>query len=62
MSIDPSGRFAYVANHGSNTISAFSICGSGALTPWLESDQRQYPPVSGRCVNFPRNERNRYTK
>jgi len=33
MSIDPSGRFAYVANHGSNTISAFSICGSGALTP-----------------------------
>jgi DNA-binding beta-propeller fold protein YncE len=33
MSIDPSRRFAYVANHGSNNVSGFSISDSGALAP-----------------------------
>jgi 6-phosphogluconolactonase len=32
VSVDPTGRFAYVANHSSSNISAYSIGGTGALT------------------------------
>jgi len=32
VSVDPTGRFAYVANSGSNSVSAFSIDASGKLT------------------------------
>ena len=32
MTVDPSGRFAYVANHGDDTVSAYTINSStGAL-------------------------------
>lgn len=32
-SVDPSGKFAYVANAGSNDVSAYTVDGTGALTP-----------------------------
>ena len=33
MAVDPTGKFAYVANFGDNTVSAYSIGADGALTP-----------------------------
>ena len=34
VSVDPSGKFAYVANSGSNDVSAYTInATTGALTP-----------------------------
>ncbi len=33
VSVDPSGRFAYMANGGDNTISQYSIGANGVLTP-----------------------------
>jgi 6-phosphogluconolactonase (cycloisomerase 2 family) len=33
IAVDPSARFAYVLNHAANTISAYSIETTGALTP-----------------------------
>jgi len=33
VTVDPTGRFVYVANGGDNTVSAYSIGASGALTP-----------------------------
>jgi DNA-binding beta-propeller fold protein YncE len=32
VAVDPTGKFAYVANNGSNTVSAYSIGANGALT------------------------------
>jgi hypothetical protein len=32
VAVDPTGKFAYVANEGSNTVSAYSIGAGGALT------------------------------
>ena len=33
MAVDPTGKFAYVANFDSNNVSAYSIGANGALTP-----------------------------
>jgi hypothetical protein len=33
LAVDPTGRFAYVTNVGSNTVSAYSIAANGALKP-----------------------------
>jgi len=33
VSVDPTGKFAYVANNGSDDISAYTIASTGALTP-----------------------------
>jgi len=33
VAVDPWGRFAYVANNGSNNVSAYSVGENGALTP-----------------------------
>ncbi len=33
MAVDPTGKFAYVANERVNTVSAYSIGANGALTP-----------------------------
>lgn len=35
ITIDPSGRYAYVANSGSTTVSQYTIGASGALTPMV---------------------------
>ena len=35
MTIDPSGKYAYVANQGSNNVSQYSISTGGALSPML---------------------------
>ncbi len=35
VSVDPTGKYAYVANGGTNTISQFAIGADGALTPML---------------------------
>jgi 6-phosphogluconolactonase len=37
MAIDPTGKFAYVANEVDNNVSAYSIGPNGALTPILGS-------------------------
>lgn len=31
--VDPTGRFAFVPNHGDNTVSAFTVSATGELTP-----------------------------
>jgi hypothetical protein len=33
VAVDPTGKFAYVANLGGNNVSAYSIGANGALTP-----------------------------
>ena len=33
MAVDPTARFLYVANRGSNDVSAYSISSDGTLTP-----------------------------
>ena len=33
VTVDPSGKFAYVANNGSDDVSAYTITSTGALTP-----------------------------
>jgi 6-phosphogluconolactonase (cycloisomerase 2 family) len=33
VAIDPAGRYAYVAERGSNTVSQFAIAADGSLTP-----------------------------
>jgi DNA-binding beta-propeller fold protein YncE len=33
LAIDPNGKFLFVANHGSNNVSAFAIGSDGALSP-----------------------------
>ncbi len=33
VAVDPTGKFAYVANDGDNNVSAYSIAANGALTP-----------------------------
>jgi 6-phosphogluconolactonase (cycloisomerase 2 family) len=37
VAVDPTGKFAYVANAGANTVSAYSIGSNGALAPIPDS-------------------------
>jgi DNA-binding beta-propeller fold protein YncE len=46
VAVDPTGKFAYVANGGDNTVSAYSIGSNGALTPVPGS-----PFAAGRIPN-----------
>lgn len=46
VTVDPSGRYAYVANNGSNTVSQYKIGTDGALSPILSNatvGTDQYP-------------------
>jgi len=33
VTVDPTGKFAYVANSGDNTVSQYGVGADGALTP-----------------------------
>lgn len=33
MAVDPTGRYAYVANHGASNVSQYTIGASGGLSP-----------------------------
>jgi 6-phosphogluconolactonase (cycloisomerase 2 family) len=48
VAVDPSGKFAYVANFGSNNVSGYTIDPStGALTPIAASSGNPFPAGSG---------------
>jgi Lactonase, 7-bladed beta-propeller len=55
VAVDPTGKFAYVANSNSNTVSAYSIGADGSLTPvpnfalWNGEPERAH--LSGRGSN-----------
>ncbi|MGC2049059.1 MAG: beta-propeller fold lactonase family protein [Gallionella sp.] len=46
VAVDPAGQFAYVTNQTDNTVSAYTIGGTGALTPLADVDAGTTGPQS----------------